>query len=110
MTKLRFVFGSHNIQFWNKILCLGLFHKVIIQSGHALSPWAFRENQVDIGFEIGRKLGFEGNDREELANFLRKQPAEVLHNESWNAMRKFKKVKAAYFMLQLYNVSIKNEG
>lgn len=56
----------------------GLFHRVILQSGCALNPWAFCENQVHRAFKMGEILGKKTNDPCEIMEFLRDQPSEIL--------------------------------
>lgn len=50
-----------------------------MQSGSALSPWAFSENPIQQAFSIGRELGYEGDDRLELLNVMKYiSPGELL--------------------------------
>ncbi|KPI92286.1 Venom carboxylesterase-6 [Papilio xuthus] len=56
----------------------GLFHRVIAQSGLALSPWALGKNPRDKAFELGRELGIETNSTAELLGYLRATPSELL--------------------------------
>lgn len=49
----------------------GLFHQAIMQSGTAVSPFAFQTNPRERAEEIGRKLGFEFNSTESLMQQLR---------------------------------------
>jgi len=66
---------------------------VIADSGTIIGPWIV-EDQVEAGFEIGRKLGFAGMDAEELVVFLKKQPAENLIKEATVLVITQKEVKA----------------
>ncbi|RZF46909.1 hypothetical protein LSTR_LSTR008037 [Laodelphax striatellus] len=56
----------------------GLFHKVILQSGSALNPWAYVENTVPRAYVLGELLGKKASDSEELIAFLRDQTKEDL--------------------------------
>lgn len=67
----------------------GLFHKAIISAGNALVPWAFNDDQVNVGFRIGRRLGFTGDNSEELAEFLRRQPAVALKDAATDEYKNF---------------------
>ncbi|XP_065225803.1 esterase FE4-like isoform X2 [Planococcus citri] len=61
-----------------------LFHKCILQSGSALSSWSFSDSPEERAFELGRILGFHGNDKRELLEFLKSTPVRDLSmaNES----------------------------
>ncbi|XP_045537697.1 venom carboxylesterase-6 [Papilio machaon] len=56
----------------------GLFHRVIAQSGLALSPWALGKNPREKAFELGKELGIETNSTAELLGYLRATPSELL--------------------------------
>ncbi|XP_013135434.1 PREDICTED: bile salt-activated lipase-like [Papilio polytes] len=56
----------------------GLFHRVIAQSGLALSPWALGKNPREKAFDLGRELGIETNSTAELLGYLRATPSELL--------------------------------
>ncbi|XP_065225811.1 esterase FE4-like [Planococcus citri] len=56
----------------------GLFHKAILQSGFCLASWSLASNTIETAFELGRRLGYFGNDRFELLKHLRQQPAKQL--------------------------------
>lgn len=58
---------------------LGLFNKAIIQSGNIFVPWAKEEfDPKDMAKDLGKMLGFIGEDRQKLVEFLRQQPIERL--------------------------------
>ncbi|XP_065225799.1 esterase E4-like [Planococcus citri] len=52
-------------------LSKGLFHKAIMQSGTALSPWALIYNPILQAFEIGKRCGYSGKDPSELVKFFK---------------------------------------
>lgn len=56
----------------------GLFNKAIMQSGSGLAPWALTFNYKEMARELGKSLGFEGDDDDELLKFLKAQPAQDL--------------------------------
>ncbi|CAG2067024.1 unnamed protein product, partial [Timema podura] len=58
----------------------GLFQRAISESGSALNPWAFHLNTQPYAFNLGSKLGLNTIDAQELATFLRSQPATNLIN------------------------------
>lgn len=49
----------------------GLFHKSIIMSGSAMCDWAFTKNHIQRAFDLGKLLGCDTKDKEELLNFFR---------------------------------------
>lgn len=51
-------------------LAVGLLHKVIIQSGSAMAPWAVSYSPVASAFELGIELGYQDNDRQALVQTL----------------------------------------
>ena len=51
----------------------GLFHKTMIQSGTAFTPWALVYNPTSQAFEIGRRCGFKGHDPRKLLKHLKAQ-------------------------------------
>lgn len=53
----------------------GVFNKAIVQSGTAIDDWAIGKNAVDRAFRVGKVLGKETNDKDELLAFLRSLPA-----------------------------------
>lgn len=67
----------------NNDIVLGLFHKAIVQSGSALSPWglAKKANQKDMNL-----LGCQSNDKEDVFNFFYKSSAEELVRAQTNFM------------------------
>lgn len=52
-------------------LSKGLFHKSIIMSGSAMCDWAFTKNHIQRAFDLGKLLGCDTKDKEELLNFFR---------------------------------------
>ncbi|PSN47485.1 Esterase FE4 [Blattella germanica] len=58
----------------------GLFHKAIVQSGSALSPWAARhpDNARRRAFRFGKVLGLDTDNSEELVKQLKKISARRL--------------------------------
>jgi len=54
----------------------GLFHRAICQSGTALHWWAFTNKRQDTAFRLGKALGCNTNNPDELLEFLQKAPAE----------------------------------
>lgn len=69
----------------------GLFNKAIAQSGNAFSPWSYVQNPVEQGFNLGKFLGFQGNDPEELVAFLKEIPAEDIVTAVYNIQQNLKK-------------------
>ncbi|XP_065210127.1 esterase FE4-like [Planococcus citri] len=71
--------GSTSVQYHMiSPLSQGLFHKAIMQSGSVLSPWAFTKNPTEQAFAIGRELLYEGDDRHELLDLLKRTPIREL--------------------------------
>lgn len=61
------------------LVCTGLFHKAIIQSGVALNPWAIiSEKPSKYGFQLAAKLGETSTDPETVVEFLRTIDAKKL--------------------------------
>ncbi|XP_065225797.1 esterase E4-like [Planococcus citri] len=56
----------------------GLFHKAIMQSGSALSPWGLTFKPIQQAFEIGKRCGYKGNDTKELMYHLRNQTSSTI--------------------------------
>ncbi|XP_065225796.1 esterase E4-like [Planococcus citri] len=52
-------------------LSKGLFHKAIMESGSALSPWGHTYNPLEQAFDIGKRCGYYGNDARELLAHLK---------------------------------------
>ncbi|XP_075214428.1 juvenile hormone esterase-like [Lycorma delicatula] len=64
-------------------LSKGLFHKVIMESGSALNPWAFQEDPLQNSFKLGKILGTNTTNQYELANFLRNiSPSDIASSQS----------------------------
>ncbi|XP_018054571.1 PREDICTED: esterase E4-like isoform X1 [Atta colombica] len=64
-------------------LTKGLFHKIIVQSGVILNPWAFNE-VMDTGFRLAKKLGKETSDPKVAYEFLKTVDAKTLiKNSLW---------------------------
>uniref|UniRef100_A0A1B6CWJ1 Carboxylic ester hydrolase n=1 Tax=Clastoptera arizonana TaxID=38151 RepID=A0A1B6CWJ1_9HEMI len=53
----------------------GLFQQAIVQSGSALSPWAFTRSPKENAFKLAEVLGRNFTNETELYNFLMAQPA-----------------------------------
>ncbi|XP_072940508.1 esterase E4-like [Epargyreus clarus] len=56
----------------------GLFHKVIAQSGIAISDWALGKNAKERAIRAGKYLGANTEDPGELTEFFKKVPASKL--------------------------------
>ena len=58
----------------------GSFQKAILQSGTAMSPWAFTSEPLKHAFDLAHFLGYEGDsaDRRSLLEFFLKVPAREL--------------------------------
>lgn len=59
-------------------LAENLVHKVIAQSGSALSPWAVSYDPIGYAHALGDKLGYEGKSDQELADHIITTPLDVL--------------------------------
>ncbi|XP_075211389.1 esterase FE4-like [Lycorma delicatula] len=71
--------GSASVQYHTlSPLSSGLFHRAILQSGTALSPWAFVENAVPRAFILGELVGCKTDDVNQIATVLRQQSPETL--------------------------------
>uniref|UniRef100_A0A0K8TUN9 Carboxylic ester hydrolase n=1 Tax=Epiphyas postvittana TaxID=65032 RepID=A0A0K8TUN9_EPIPO len=53
----------------------GLFHKIIAQSGTSINDWAIGHDGRNRAFKVGKILGKETNDTNELLEFLGSTPA-----------------------------------
>ncbi|GFY37874.1 neuroligin-4, X-linked [Trichonephila inaurata madagascariensis] len=53
---------------------LGLFHRVILQSGSAFSPWALAHETMTFSRGLGRSLGCRASDHSNLIKCLRQRP------------------------------------
>lgn len=71
-------------------LSKGLFHQAIIQSGSAFNPWAYnnRDNAIDRGFRLGKKLGCNTHDTDKLLQFLRQVPADQFPTAAVEILKK----------------------
>ncbi|XP_039751707.1 para-nitrobenzyl esterase-like [Pararge aegeria] len=58
----------------------GLFNKAICQSGVCLNEWSYSLNGIDRAFQLGKMLGNDTKDRNELLQFLRTVPVQSLVN------------------------------
>lgn len=47
-------------------MAAGLFHRAISESGSALNPWALAEDPKERAFKLGRVLGYDTNNTENL--------------------------------------------
>lgn len=74
-------------------LSLGLFHKAIMQSGSALSPWAITYNPIDQAFEIGKFCGYNGKDVKELLLHFKKLPSKTLTRCAVNMIISYREVR-----------------
>ncbi|XP_075213621.1 acetylcholinesterase-like [Lycorma delicatula] len=71
--------GSASVQYHTlSPLSQGLFHRIIMESGSALNPWAFTEEPRVRAFQLGKLLSFNGTDDNELIEYLQKIPADEL--------------------------------
>ncbi|KAL1460001.1 hypothetical protein WDU94_011942 [Cyamophila willieti] len=52
-------------------LSKGLFHKAILMSGSAMCNWAFTKKHLQRAFDLGKLLGCDTKDKDELLKFLR---------------------------------------
>ncbi|GFW72235.1 neuroligin-1 [Trichonephila clavipes] len=52
----------------------GLFHRVILQSGSAFSPWALAHETMTFSRGLGRSLGCRASDHSNLIKCLRQRP------------------------------------
>ena len=73
-------------EFDNDLYFAGLFHKVILQSGVVLSPWAFNEC-MDHGFRLAKKLGKTTSDPKVAYEFLKTIDAKILTKNAQWALR-----------------------
>ncbi|XP_075212150.1 juvenile hormone esterase-like [Lycorma delicatula] len=71
--------GSASVQYHTlSPLSRGLFHRIIMESGSVLNPWAFTEDPKDCAFQLGKILDFNGTDEIDLFKYLLNVPAEKL--------------------------------
>lgn len=56
----------------------GLFNKAIMQSGTSICSWSITYNPLDQAFDVGRRCGYQGTDKKELLQYLKKLPAKKL--------------------------------
>ncbi|KAJ2938122.1 hypothetical protein O0L34_g3696 [Tuta absoluta] len=57
----------------------GLFHRAILQSGSALSPWAFQMDPLGTASRLAKALGYDTKDPHELYKiFSNKTPLEMI--------------------------------
>nr|CAD7201674.1 unnamed protein product [Timema douglasi] len=59
-------------------LSTGLFHRGISQSGTGTDPWAYIDQSQPYAFRLGRNLGLQTEDPQELLDLLRSVPADEL--------------------------------
>jgi len=57
---------------------IGLFHRVVLSSGSALSPWASVHDPNDIRAKIGEQMGCSTEGDEDIADCLRGVPLKTL--------------------------------
>lgn len=62
----------------------GLFRGAIMESGSALSPWAYQRNQTEITYRTAQLIdpSFTSRDSSELLEFLQSVPATAIDNAS----------------------------
>ncbi|ERL86508.1 esterase FE4 [Dendroctonus ponderosae] len=62
----------------------GLFRAAIMESGSALSPWAYQRNQTEITYRTAQLIdpSFTSGDSSELLEFLQSVPAAAIDNAS----------------------------
>lgn len=70
----------------------GLFHRAIIQSGSALSPWAIQPDPDREAHEIGQLAGYKGEDLEGLVLHLKDRTGEELTKLAYQCKENVKKV------------------
>lgn len=58
--------------------CKGLFTRAIAQSGAACNPWSFVPNPREIAYILGKRLGCNATNDQELLEFLKKASAEEI--------------------------------
>ncbi|KMQ93260.1 neuroligin 5 [Lasius niger] len=59
-------------------LCAGLFHRVVLSSGSALSPWASVHDPNDLRTKIGEQMGCSTEGDDDIADCLRGVPLKTL--------------------------------
>lgn len=62
----------------------GLFRGAILESGAAISPWAYQRNQTEITYRTAQLIDptFTSRDSTELLQFLQSVPAASIDNAS----------------------------
>lgn len=61
---------------------IGLYHKVVLMGDYIFNPLTnYREDTVEIAFEYGRLLGFDGDSVERLLTFLKSLPAIIMQTK-----------------------------
>lgn len=56
----------------------GLFHRVVLSSGSALSPWASVHDPNDLRLKIGEQMGCSTDGDNDIADCLRRVPLKTL--------------------------------
>lgn len=56
----------------------GLFHRVVLSSGSALSPWASVHDPNDLRLKVGEQIGCSTENDEDIADCLRGVPLREL--------------------------------
>lgn len=77
--------------------CLGLFHKAIMESGSAVSPWGQTYNPAEQAFEIGKRCGYYGNDPKGLLEYLKMLSPSSLTLASMDMIMDQRKVGLSFF-------------
>ncbi|KAF7270908.1 hypothetical protein GWI33_016153 [Rhynchophorus ferrugineus] len=70
----------------------GLFRRIILLSGTALSPWATIHNADSLRLSVGKQMGClpqdsKGDDREDIASCLRSRPLQALLDVNLESVR-----------------------
>lgn len=62
--------------------CKGLFKRAIGQSGAAYNPWGYSRRPRECAYLLGKRLGCDAANDEELLDFLKKAPMEDIITKS----------------------------
>lgn len=61
-----------------RLFFAGLFHRVVLSSGSALSPWASVHDANELRTKVGEQMGCSTEGDEDIADCLRGVPLETL--------------------------------
>jgi len=88
-------------------LCLvGLFHKLILESGVGSNPWSFNE-WMDTGFRLAKKLGKTTSDAKVAYEFLKKIDAKTLvENSQWPIATEEVSISIVYYLFFFFSLSL----